>query len=185
LIVLLTDILIPTFTQTLQTLLGLLDKAEKQMPDRTDILLSAKLAPDMFPLAGQVRLAAFHAQDAICKLLSEKTPERVIAVRIEGANAGNAPGSIADSKARVDEALSFIASVSGKSLDSFVPHKLVLENPAGRFELTDEQYTRDFVLPQFYFHIVTAYAILRFQGVSIGKLDFIPQMFAYLKPVSA
>ena len=50
------------------------------------------------------------------------------------------------------------------------------------FDLTAEQYARDWALPQFYFHVMTAYAILRAQGVALGKADYITHMFAYLRP---
>lgn len=50
------------------------------------------------------------------------------------------------------------------------------------FDLTTEQYSRDWALGQFYFHVMIAYAILRAQGVSLGKADYVPHMFAYLRP---
>lgn len=52
------------------------------------------------------------------------------------------------------------------------------------FDMTGEQYARDWALPQFYFHIVIAYAILRNQGIQIGKADYVPHMFAYLRSAS-
>ena len=53
------------------------------------------------------------------------------------------------------------------------------------FDLTAEQYVRDWALPQFYFHVMTAYAILRAQGVELGKADYVAHMFAYLRPGTA
>ena len=50
------------------------------------------------------------------------------------------------------------------------------------FDLTAEQYARDWALPQFYFHLMIAYAILRNRKVELGKADYIPHMFAYLRP---
>ena len=50
------------------------------------------------------------------------------------------------------------------------------------FNLTAEQYARDWALPQFYFHVMTAYSILRAQGVELGKADYVAHMFAYLRP---
>ena len=50
------------------------------------------------------------------------------------------------------------------------------------FDLTAEQYIRDWALPQFYFHVMTAYAILRAQGIQLGKADYVGHMFAYLRP---
>ena len=60
---------------------------------------------------------------------------------------------------------------------------MAIELPDGMtFDMTGEQYARDWALPQFYFHVITAYAILRHQGVDIGKADYVPHMFAYLRP---
>ena len=50
------------------------------------------------------------------------------------------------------------------------------------FDLTAEQYVRDWALPQFYFYVMTAYAILRAAGIDLGKADFVAHMFAYLRP---
>lgn len=50
------------------------------------------------------------------------------------------------------------------------------------FDMTGEQYARDWALAQFYFHLVTAYAILRGEGLELGKADYVPHMFAYLRP---
>ena len=64
-------------------------------------------------------------------------------------------------------------------LGRIVAHAL----PAGMvFDLTAEQYARDWALPQFYFHLMIAYAILRAEGVDLGKADYVAHMFAYLRP---
>ena len=63
---------------------------------------------------------------------------------------------------------------------------MALELPNGMaFDMAAEEYVRDWALPQFYFHVVTAYAILRHHGVAIGKGDYVPHMFAYLRPGTA
>lgn len=179
----LSNLLIPTYRHMLLTLAGLLEKAEQQMPGQADALLSAQLASDMFPLSSQVRFAAFQAQEAVFRLRGEPAPEWLNAIAAEGRNASKAPGSIADARARIDEALSFLDGVPDTALDASAGLTVTIELPDGAtFDMTGEQYARDWALPQFYFHVVTAYAILRNQGAEIGKADYVPHMFGYLRP---
>ncbi len=178
-----TTLLVPTYQHMLQTLSGLLDKAQQQMPDRAETLLAARLAADMFPLAAQVRFAAYQAQEAVFRLRGEHVPEWLDAIAAEGRNADDAPGTIADAKERIDAALTFLADLSNDALDESATLSIAIELPGGMiFDLTGEQYVRDWALPQFYFHVITAYAFLRSQGVEIGKADYVPHMFGYLRP---
>lgn len=181
----LTDLLVPTYRQMLRTLAGLLDKAQQQMPEQAEALLSARLAADMYPLSSQVRFAAFQAQEAAFRLCGEPVPQWLDVVAAEGRNAGEAPGSIADARTWIDEALSFLGGVITDGLDAGAGLPIAIGLPGGiTFDMTGEQYVRDWALPQFYFHVITAYAILRNQGVEIGKADYVPHMFAYLRPGS-
>jgi len=179
----LTDLLIPTYKQMLRALAGLLDKAQAQIPDgKAEALLSARLAPDMYPLSTQVRFAAFQAQEATFRLRGEPVPRWLNEVADEGRNAGEAPGSLAEAKVRIDEALSFLNNIEPGALDSGAERPITIELPNGAvFDMTGEQYARDWALAQFYFHVITAYAILRNQGIEIGKADYVPHMFAYLR----
>jgi uncharacterized protein len=178
-----TNLLVPTYQHMLQTLSGLLDKAQQQMPKQAEALLSARLAEDMFPLAAQIRFAAFQAQEAVFRLRGERVPEWLDAAAAEGRNAGDVPGTIIDAKARIDGALSYLADLPSDALDAGADLPVAIELPGGMtFDMTGEQYARDWALPQFYFHVITAYAILRNQGVEIGKAEYVPHMFAYLRP---
>jgi len=168
----------------LRTLAGLLDKAQAQMPDgKAEALLSARLAPDMYPLSSQVRFAAFQALEATFRLRGKPVPHWLDEIAAEGRSAGETPGSLANAKARIDEALHFLNDIEPHALDSGVERPITLELPNGIvFDMTGEQYARDWALAQFYFHVITAYAILRNQGIEIGKADYVPHMFAYLRP---
>ncbi|WP_428969065.1 DUF1993 domain-containing protein [Sphingomonas sp. Xoc002] len=180
-----TNLLVPTYRNMLQTLSGLLDKAQQQMSARSEAMPAARLVADMFPLAAQVRFAAFQAQEAVFRLRDERVPDWLNTVAAEGRNASSAPGTIADAKARIDDALTFLADVPGDALDAGRDLPITIELPGGMtFDMTGEQYLRDWALPQFYFHVVTAYAILRSHGLEIGKADYVPHMFAYLCPGS-
>lgn len=179
----LSDLLIPTFQHMLHTLAVLLDKASEQMPDKADELLSARLAPDMHPLSAQIRFAALQAQEATFRLRGERVPHWLDAIAAEGRNAGVVPGSLADARRRIDEALSHLDDLATDALDAGAALPVTIELPGNvMLDMTGEQYARDWLLPQFYFHVVTAYAILRNQGVTIGKAEYVPHALAYLRP---
>lgn len=179
----LTDLLVPTYRSMLQALKGLLSKAVFQLGEqRAESLLSARLAPDMFPLATQLRFCAVQAQEIPLRLLG-RSLEPIQRVLDEGRNAGAHPGTLAEVQARIDEALAFLDSLAAEALDQLPGDAmLALDLPMGMtFDLTRDQFARDWALGQFYFHVVTAYAILRKEGVEIGKPDYVPHMFPYLR----
>ena len=181
----LTNLLIPTYRNMLRTLAGLLDKAERQRPDGAQALLAARLAPDMWPLSAQLRFAVHQAQEAPFRLMGRDIPPSLDAIAAEGRTAVEAPGSLAQARGRIDEALAFLDGLAGDALDAGGALPITIALPGGlTFDMTGADYVRDWALPKFYFHVVAAYAILRNQGVEIGKADFVPHMLAYLRPGS-
>ena len=180
----LTNLLVPTYTQMLQALSAWLDKARKQLPEAdVEALLSARLAPDMFPLSSQIRFACLQAQEATFRLRGEPLPAALEQLALEGRNAGEQPGSIADAQARIGEALALLGDLGPDALDAGAQRPITLELPTGMiFDLTGEAYARDWAQAQFYFHLVTVYAILRSRGIDLGKDDYVAHMFAYLRP---
>jgi hypothetical protein len=178
------DILAPTYVQMLGALSAWLAKAEAQRSaGGAEALLSARLAPDMLPLSTQIRFACAQAQEGMFRLLGRAFPASVDELLNEGRNAGEHPGSMAEARARIDETLALVeaAVAAPGAVDPAAPiaHGL----PTGMvFDLTAAQYARDWALPQFYFHLMTAYAILRAQGVDLGKVDYVAHMFAYVRP---
>jgi uncharacterized protein len=185
----LTDLLVPTFQQSLRALEAWLDKARAHALWRgepADALLALRLAPDMYPLAAQVRFSCFQAQEAVHRLRGEPVPETLEEVRREGWHAGDRPGLLVDARARIAEALALLEMVGPGTLDQAADRPIALELPNGMiFDMTGAQYVRDWALPQFYFHANTAYAILRNHGVELGKADLVPHMFAYLRTDAA
>lgn len=179
----LTTLLVPTYSNMLKALSGWLDKAAEGMPTEAEALLSARLAPDMFPLATQVRFACVQACEGVYRLTGSAFPGSLNALLDEGRNAGEAPGTLVDAQARISETIALLDSLAPDALDldpaSPLPHEL----PNGMiFDLTAEQYARDWALAQFYFHIMIAYAILRSRGVDLGKADYIPHLLPHLRP---
>ncbi len=180
----LTDLLVPTYRNMLQTLQGLLKKAEAQLgAEKAEALLSARLAPDMFPLATQIRFAVVQAYDGPRRLRGEGHPPEVEDMLNEGRNAGERPGTLAEARARLDQALAHLDALDANALDLAPEDQpMVLDLPMGMtFDLTRAQFARDWALGQFYFHMMAAYAILRKEGVEIGKPDYVPHMFAFLR----
>ena len=177
------DLLVPTYVQMLNALSTWLGKAEAQMPDDAEKLLSARLAPDMFPLSTQIRFACVQALEGVFRLQGQHFPALVETLLNEGRNAAEHPGSIADAQARIDETVAVVESIPSSALDMNPATPIVHELPMGMiFDLSAEQYARDWALPQFYFHIVTAYAVLRAEGIDLGKADYVAHMFACLRP---
>ncbi|WP_162651167.1 DUF1993 domain-containing protein [Lentilitoribacter sp. Alg239-R112] len=179
-----TNLLVPTYIQMLKGLAGWLDKAKKQLPEaEAEALLSVRLAPDMYPLSSQVSFVCFQAQEAVYRLKQEPVPEALMQLAADGRNAGDKPGSLKDAENKIADALTFLSELDADALDLGAERELSLELPTGMiFDLTGEQYARDWALAQFYFHLNTAYAILRNQKIELGKADYVPHMFAYLRP---
>ena len=180
----LTNLLLPTYTQMLKALSAWLAKAEAQMADgQADALLSGALAPDMFPLSTQIRFTCVQAQEGIFRLRGEPLPASIETLLNEGRNAQEHPGSMADAQARIAETLALIDDLAPSMVDGDPERTIAHALPNGMiFDLTAEQYARDWTLPQFYFHVMIAYAILRGEGVELGKADYVTHMLPYLRP---
>ncbi len=177
------NLLIPTYTQMLTALSAWLTKAQAQMPADAEALLAARLAPDMFPLATQIRFACLQAQEAVYRLREEAFPPAFDDLVREGREAGERPGTIADAQTRIAETLALLGGLAPGALDTDAGSAVAHEIPNGMiFDLTAETYARDWTLPQFFFHLMTAYAILRARGVDLGKADYIAHMLQYLRP---
>lgn len=184
-----TALLITPLSNQLNALSGWLDKAEAFAADRPggpDGLLSLRLAPDMLPLATQLRFLAFQAQEPVYRLRGQDVPEAVLQVRQEGRDGGDRPGSWAEARARVAKASELLAAVGPDEFDSGADAPLAHDLPNGMvFDMSREQYVRDWALPQAAFHQMIAYALLRQAGVPLGKADYVPHMFGYLRPGTA
>ena len=178
------DVLVPTYVQLLGALSAWLGKAAERLPEgAAETLMAARLAPDMFPLSTQVRFACVQALEGMFRLQGQAFPPSVIELLDEGRNGAVSPGTIADARARIAETLAVVEAVAADARDMDPATPIAHTLPQGMvFDLTAEQYVRDWALPQFYFHIMAAYAILRAQGVELGKADYVAHMFSYLRP---
>jgi uncharacterized protein len=160
---------VPSYLQVLESLSGLLDKAEsfcaeKRMAPRQ--IIDARLADDMHPFAYQVKSSAVHSLGAI-----------------EGVRRGvftpdmtEPPESFAALKTRITEARSGLQAVAPGELDGFVGRDLRFSFGERHIDFRAEDFLLSFSQPNFYFHAATAYDILRWKGVPIGKRDFLGRL---------
>lgn len=171
------ELAIDTFVHMLGDLTHVLDKGAKHAQARNfpaDDLARFRLAPDMFPLSTQVYLACHQAKDGPARLLGQAPPalERGLQETFEQLGA------------RIKATLDHLRGIPRGALDDGAQRKVTIEvNPERMFDLTGFQLIRDWTLPHFYFHVVTAYDILRAAGVEIGKRDYMPHVAAYLRKV--
>jgi len=178
------DVVVPTYVQMLNALSAWIGKAEAQIPGgQAEALLSARLASDMYPLSTQIRFACAQAQEGVFRLQRQPFPPSVEVLLNEGRNAAERPGSIADARSKIGETVSLVETAASNARDMDPATPIAHALPIGMiFDLTAEQYARDWALPQFYFHVMAAYAILRAEGMELGKADYVAHMFAYLRP---
>jgi len=155
----------PAFVRGLIALSGLLDKALEQGFDEA-ILMEARLAPDMNPFPAQIRTAAFSARGCVARLTGQDWP-----------TTDDTEASFSELKATIALSIDFIKSVPSEAFAGAEDRDVVLKFPGGQMDFKGAQYLTGFALPNFYFHITTAYALLRAAGVQIGKRDYmgIPQ----------
>lgn len=168
-------IAVPTYAQMLKGLSNQLTKAQAFAADNglaQDDLLSARLAPDMFPLSTQVRFVCTQASD----MLKQLTGSDAFAPAEDAADLDGL-------RAQLAEAVAKVQATQASAFDGAADRKIELKMPNGIiFDMTGEQFLRDWALAQFYFHLTAAYAILRHKGVALGKPDWVSHMFAYIRP---
>ena len=155
----------PRFASTLQNLSAILDKAKahaglKKIDEK--VLTSARLYPDMYALARQVQIACDSAKGAVARLAGVEIPKHE-----------DTEQTFDELKARIAKTLAFIASVKSAQIDGSEDKEIVLKIQGKDVPFKGMQYLLGFAWPNFYFHAVTAYDILRHNGVEIGKRDFI------------
>ncbi len=156
---------IPALTLGLTNLSALLDKATTHAEAKKiepKVLADARLIADMFPLARQVQITCDTAKGAAGRLAGIEIPKHE-----------DSETTIADLKARIAKTLAFIATVKPAQLDGAETREIVLQFPRSTLKFSGGDYLRKFVLPNFYFHISISYALLRSNGVDVGKNDYL------------
>jgi hypothetical protein len=155
----------PVFVAMLKNLEGFIAKAEATAAEqRIDVatLLNAKLAPDMASFTRQVQMTCDHAKFALARLGGVEAP-----------SFPDTEVTASELKARIAKTIAFVESVPAAPVDASAERAIAFK--AGPMELSfvGADYLNRWALPNFYFHLATAYAILRASGVPLGKLDFL------------
>lgn len=159
------DLTVPAFLRGFHAMSGFLAKGEAFATEKgidPAELLTARLIEDMAPLTGQVQ----RASDAA----------KFVAVRLGGVE--NVPmadeeASFAELQERIAKTVAFLKAVPREAIDGKEGATVTITTPRTSFEFTGIDYATNFALPNFYFHVTTAYALLRHKGVPIGKMDFL------------
>jgi hypothetical protein len=156
---------VPVFDRCLTAFVAILDKAtayaEAHKFDKA-IYAGTRLRPDMLPLFSQVQTCCDNAKNGAARLAGVTPPV------FEDKEAG-----IDELKARVVATLDFIRSIDPKAFDGAADRDIVFPRGPNKVKMRGDNYLFHFLMPNFYFHLVTAYDILRYCGVDIGKRDYL------------
>jgi uncharacterized protein len=155
----------PIFVAMLKNLVTWLDKAEAHAAAKKfepKVYLAARLAPDMLPFVTQIQIACDGAKFAMARLAGVDAPKF-----------DDTEASLADLRERVRATIEFIESVPADKIDGSEAKEITIPRRAGPVVMKGEAYLKHFALPNFFFHVTTAYALLRHNGVELGKTDYL------------
>lgn len=157
---------VPVFVRMLKNLGAMLAKAQAHAEERrfdVAVLLHARLAPDMFPLARQVQIACDAAKFGVARLTDGEAP-----------SFPDTETTVMELQERIARTVDYLLSVSPQEIDAAQARPVSVPIRGKEpLQYTGETYLKHHALPNFYFHVTTAYAILRHNGVMLGKADFL------------
>jgi uncharacterized protein len=156
---------VPIFTRMLGNLLTWFDKAEAHAAAKKfepSVLLATRLAPDMLSFTTQIQIACDTAKFGVSRIAGVEAPKF-----------DDKEASFAELRERVRKTLDFVASVPASQIDGKEEAELIVPRRSGPVTWKAEAYLKNHVLPNFFFHLTTAYALLRHNGVDLGKSDFL------------
>ncbi len=159
---------IPVFVRQLTALSAILKAAEAHVSAKgldPATLIEAKLAPDMFALARQVQIATDGVKGGVGRLAGMEVPSYP-----------DTETTFPELQERIARTIAFIQSVPADKIDGTEDKTIILKLGPSEMEFTGQPFLLHFVIPNFFFHVTTAYAILRANGVEIGKRDFLGGM---------
>jgi uncharacterized protein len=154
------DFTIPVFIKILGGLKGVLKKAAAHGGDEQAMLID-RIAPDMYPLVRQVQLATDMAKGAATRLSGQENPVYE-----------DTEKTFAELDARIDKTIKLLESVSRESFKNAADIKISLKYWNGK-SMKGFDYAREYAIPNFFFHVAMTYALVRKNGVQIGKSDYI------------
>ena len=154
----------PIFIQYFTSLSAVLSKAAAQAETRKidpAVLVNARLYPDMFPFSRQIQITTDHAKGAMARLSGIEVP-----------NFPDTESSFPELQARIAKTLEFVKGFKREQIDGSEEKEIVLTIGGQKMPFKGQAYLCHFALPNFFFHATTAYAILRHNGIEVGKRDF-------------
>ena len=163
------DAAVPVFRRLLANLAGILERAEAWAAERgieERVLLEARLYPDMFPLVRQVQIGADVATRGVDRLAGR-----------EASRTEDTETSLAELVARLQRAIAHLDEFEPSEFDGAEQRAVTLELRGRTVHFEGLPYLLNFVTPNVYFHVTTAYDILRHNGLEIGKRDFLGDIF--------
>lgn len=161
------EIVITQFTKSLKNLSFILDKGAVFADSKkfeVEVLLNSRLAPDQFNLIRQVQIACDTAKFAASRLSGTEAP-----------TFSDDEKNLVDLKNRIAKTIDYLATFEKKSFDGFEERKITTPRWDGKY-MTGQEYLIEHALPNIFFHITTAYSILRHNGVDVGKKDYLGDM---------
>jgi hypothetical protein len=156
---------VPPIIRTLTNLKAVLEKAAAHVETKKiapSVLINARLYPDMFPLSRQVQIATDNAKGAVSRLAGLEPPKYE-----------DNESTFAELTARINKTIALLETFKPGQIDGSEDKTITLPTHDKILTFKGQSYLLDFVLPNIYFHVTTAYAILRHNGVEIGKQDFL------------
>ena len=165
------DASIPPLIRALTILRSLLEKAEAHAAEQgidPAVLTGARLAPDMHPLTNQIQLASDGAKGGGARLAGIAAP-----------SFADTETSFAELKDRLNKTLDFLATIKPEMVDGGEGKMVEVPTPGRTLTFTGRDFLFHFCLPNLYFHVVTAYGLMRAQGVAIGKIDYLAGPYGF------
>ena len=156
---------LPVLIRGLTNLQAILGKAEAHAAAKQiepSVFTNSRLAPDMLPLVRQIQIMTDQAKGCASRLAGQESPKWA-----------DDEKTFADLHARVAKAIAYLKSFKPEQFEGAEKRAIELKFPNTTFNFTGKDYLLNFTIPNFYFHYTTAYAILRHNGVAIGKGDFL------------
>ena len=158
---------VPHFIKILRNLSAMLDKAEayaKAKKFEPDVFVNIRLAPDQFPLGRQIQIAADTARLGCSRLVAR-----------DPASFDDNEKTLEELKGRIDRTIAALSEFTEADFVGAAERRIGSPRWAGK-TLSGEEFTMHHMIPNFYFHVTTAYAILRANGVDVGKMDYLGAM---------
>ncbi|WII70818.1 DUF1993 domain-containing protein [Bdellovibrio sp. 22V] len=161
------EMTVPSFIKSLHNLSAILDKGAEYAQMKkfdADVLVNSRLAPDQFPLARQIQIACDTAKLCAARLTAKEAPSHA-----------DTEKTLPELKARIASTISYLETVAAKDFAEATSRHITQPRWEGQW-MTGEEYVLHHAVPNFYFHVTTAYSILRHNGVDIGKKDYLGKL---------